>query len=333
MEFPIAGVTANPWLLVLIGYAVGVLGGFFGVGGAFVATPALNMLGFPMAYAIGTDLAHIMGKSLFATALHRRLGHVDVRAGLILAAGTMPGVELGARAVLALERHGLVESSVRWAYVVVLFLLALVILREVADYSRWRAGRVPGGERPARPVLAESLHGLRWRPLVSLPVSGIQVISAWVLVGVGAATGFLAGFLGVGGGFIRVPALMYLVGMPARVAVGTDLMEVLFSGTYGAVTYALKGRVDVMAALVMLAGAVAGSPVGVYATRYAPHRIKGYFAATMLASAASLLLRQFGYHEAGRLLLFGAAGMLCLLVMQGLAVGLWRQRRRAPARA
>ncbi len=331
MEFPVAGVTANPWLLVLIGYVVGVLGGFFGVGGAFIATPALNMLGFPMAYAIGTDLAHIMGKSIFATVLHRRLGHVDLRAGVVLALGTVPGVELGARAVLALERMGLVEDAVRWTYVAVLVLLSLVMLREIGDYVRWRAGAPTGGPRGGalRPSLGERLQALRWRPLVSLPVSGISVLSVWVLVAVGAATGFLAGFLGVGGGFIRVPALIHLVGMPAPVAVGTDLMEVIFSGTYGAVTYALKGRVEILAALVMLGGALVGSQVGVYATRYAPHRIRGLFAVTMLATACSLVLRQVGQEAAGRILLFGAAGVLCLLVMQGLATGLLEQRRRA----
>ncbi len=334
MEFPLAGVTANPWLLVLVGYVVGVLGGFFGVGGAFIATPALNMLGFPMAYAIGTDLAHIMGKSLFATALHRRLGHVDVRAGVVLAAGTVPGIELGARLVLWLEGRGLVEDAVRWTYIAVLVLLSLLMLREIADYLRWRAGASrpgPGDAPLARASFPERLQALRWRPLVSLPVSGIPVLSAWVLVGVGAATGFLAGFLGVGGGFIRVPALIHLVGMPARVAVGTDLLEVIFSGTYGAATYALKGRVEVLAALVMLGGAVVGSLVGVYATRYAPHRIRGLFAVTMLATAVSLVLRQLGRETAGRALLFGAAGALCLLVMQGLASGLAQQRRRIGA--
>lgn len=335
MEFPIAGITANPWLLVLTGFTVGVCGGFFGVGGAFIATPALNILGFPMAYAIGTDMAHIMGKSLMSSALHRRLGNVDVRAGLLMVLGTVPGIELGAQAVMALERRGLVTGAVRWAYVAVLLAIASLMIRELRDYLRWRSGpgtvAAPGGEAARPGPLVAALRDLRWRPLVSLPVSGIPVISAWVVVGVGLTTGFLAGFLGVGGGFIRVPAMLYVLGMPTRVAVGTDLLEILFSGTYGTFTYALKGRVDVMAAVLMLAGAAVGSQIGVFATCYARYRIRLYFAATMILTAVAVVLKQLGFETAAALLLFATAAAMSLLIGGILADGLWRRRRRPPS--
>lgn len=339
MEFPIAGVVANPWLLWLTGFTVGVLGGFFGVGGAFIATPALNILGFPMAYAIGTDMAHIMGKSLMSSALHRRLGNVDVRAALLMVLGTVPGIELGAQAVMALERRGLVTGAVRWAYVTVLLAIALLMLREVREYLRWRSGPGTGAAAPgpdaARPGPAvTALRDLRWRPLVSLPVSGIPAISVWVILGVGLATGFLAGFLGVGGGFIRVPAMLYLLGMPTRVAVGTDLLEILVSGTYGTFTYALKGRVDVMAAVLMLTGAAVGSQIGVFATCYARYRIRLYFAVTMILTAASVVLKQLGLGTAAAMTLFTTAAAMSLLIAGILAGGLVRQRRRraVPAR-
>ncbi len=333
MEFPISGVTADPWLLVLIGFVVGVCGGFFGVGGAFIATPALNILGFPMAYAIGTDLAHIMGKSIMSTALHRRLGNVDVRAGLTLIIGGIPGLELGSRTVLWLERLGHVETAVRWTYVVVLAAVSLGMLREYRDYLQWRAGRDPvTDDAGSTGWLARTAQSLRWRPVVGLPASGIPAISVWVLGAVRLVTGFMAGFLGVGGGFFRVPALAYVVGMPMRVAVGTDLLEVLFSGAYGTVTYALKGRVDVLAALLMLCGAAVGTQIGVFATCYARYRIRLYFALTMLLTAVSVLLKQFAMPTAAAVLLFATASLMSLAIIRLLIGGILRHRSRERVR-
>lgn len=327
MFFPISGVTANPWLLVLVGFTVGVCGGFFGVGGAFIATPALNILGFPMAYAIGTDLAHIMGKSLMATSLHRRLGHVDFRAAAVLVAGTIPGVEAGARVVLWLEGLGVVATWVRWTYV---FILSSVSMLMIAEIIRKRSGAAGspgsgGGEEEGGGRLVRAIQGIRFRPLVSLPASGIRSISLWVILAIGLLTGFLAGFLGVGGGFIRVPSLVYLAGLPTKVAVGTDLVEVFFSGAFGTFTYAAKGRVDVMAALLMLAGAAGGTFIGVFATRYATgNRIRLYFATSMLFTAGAVFLKQIGNTGAAAILLFATAAAISLAIVFTLAAGvLW----------
>ena len=128
MYFPVAGVELNPLALVFIGFTVGVCGAFFGVGGAFMVTPALNLFGFPMAQAIGTDLAHTMGKSLVATLQHRLLGNIDFKLGLLMFPGTVPGVEVGKRLILHLERIGQVDSIVRYAYVILLVSIGLLIL-------------------------------------------------------------------------------------------------------------------------------------------------------------------------------------------------------------
>lgn len=335
MFFPISGVTASPWLLILVGFTVGVCGGFFGVGGAFIATPALNILGFPMAYAIGTDLAHIMGKSLMATSLHRRLGNVDVRAAAILVAGTIPGVEAGARVVLWLEGLGALNSWVRWTYVFFLTSISILMIAEVLR-KRSAAAGPPGGSPGGSPGpgggdqeggrLARAIQRIRFRPLLSLPASGIRSISLWVLLGIGLATGFLAGFLGVGGGFIRVPSLVYLAGMPTKIAVGTDLLEVFFSGAFGTFTYAVKGRVDIMAALLMLAGAAGGTFIGVIATRYATgDRIRLYFAVTMFLTAGAVFLKQMGYAGAAMVLLFTTAAAMSLVIVFILGAGSLRR--------
>ena len=125
---PIAGMHFNALILIAIGFSVGVLGGFFGVGGAWVVTPALNAFGFPMAYAIGTDLAHIFGKSIVATAKHRKMGNVDMKLGLLSIVGSVIGVEIGARNVMWLSKLGLAGPVVRYTYMVMLFGLGIYML-------------------------------------------------------------------------------------------------------------------------------------------------------------------------------------------------------------
>lgn len=300
--------------LVLLGFCVGLAGSFFGIGGAFLVTPALNILGFPMAYAIGTDLAHMTGKSLVATIRHRRLGHVDpVAAGLLLI-GSLPGVQLGALSVMRLERLGSTEPVLRVTYVILLAIIGGALARE-----SW-LGRARPGEYRARAPLQ---RWLQIPPAVPLRVSGIESVSAWGVVALGAATGFLAGFLGVGGGFIRMPAMLYLLGMPTRVAVGTDLVEVLFSGAYGTFLYALEGRVDVLAALTMLVGASVGSHLGALATRVVDQEtIRGYLAITVLGSAAAVALRQAGLKRPSAVLLLVLAVSVAGLILYQLAQGI-----------
>ncbi|MCB2193494.1 MAG: sulfite exporter TauE/SafE family protein, partial [Deltaproteobacteria bacterium] len=127
MHMPIAGVDIFWPGLVLIGYAVGVIGGFFGMGGAWMVTPGLNILGFPMAFAIGTDIAHIAGKSMISTMRHSKFGNVDYRLGFIMLIGTMAGIEVGAQIVMALESIGRIGPVVRWVYVVFLALIAFMV--------------------------------------------------------------------------------------------------------------------------------------------------------------------------------------------------------------
>lgn len=294
MYLPIAGVEIMAWKLILIGFTVGVIGGFFGIGGAFMVTPALNVFGFPMAYAIGTDMAHIAGKSIVATAKHRRFGNVDMVLGVIMILGTAIGIELGATTIMWLERIGKVDAVVRITYMVLLFGLSGYMLYE---YFKLTKGVTPEKKKAVSDAgtsaLALKMHSIKIPPMIYLKVSGFT-ISVWVILIVAAITGFVAGFLGVGGGFIRMPALMYVIGCPTRIAVGTDLFEVMISGAYGAFTYALKGRVELIAAVVMLLGASVGAQFGTLATQYVRGlKIRFYFAITMALAGVSVVLKHF----------------------------------------
>src|SRR5258706_2925990 len=121
MNFPIAGVHINPLYLVVVGFVVGVLGGFFGVGGSFLAGPALYAVGVPMNFVVGTDLAHIVGKSIVAARKHRTLGNIDLKLGFIMVFGTIGGVEMGAQLIQWLKRTAHIHFAVGITFMVVLF--------------------------------------------------------------------------------------------------------------------------------------------------------------------------------------------------------------------
>lgn len=295
MEFPVAGITINPLFLAGVGFLVGILGGFFGVGGGFIAGPLL-LLGVPANFVVGTDLAHMTGKSIVAARRHRTLGHIDIKLGATMVLGTLVGVELGARFVEALEAAGTVDVVLKTIYIVILLL--------ISGFTAWeslRAIRMTRSEKlEVKEVLgfeglSERTQGIRIPPYISLPDSGIGSISIWPVVGVGLITGILAGTLGVGGGFIRMPLLVYVLGIPTHVAIGTDLFEIVISAGYGTVTHALKGNVDVMMALVMHTGAALGAQIGAVSTRFfVGPRIRLIFSALPLIGAVLVLWELFG---------------------------------------
>ena len=321
---PIAGIHFNILILIAIGFAVGVLGGFFGVGGAWVVTPALNIFGFNMAFAIGTDLAHIFGKSIVATAKHRKMGNVDIKLGLVSIIGSVIGVEIGARMIMWLSElgktplrpGGYAGPVVRYTYMLLLFGLGLYMLYDYMTKDKRAAKQAAKQAEAARAgISTEPKKRFQIPPMMHFPTSGIT-ISFWTVTGVFFFTGWLSGFLGVGGGFIRMPALIYLIGCPTAIAIGTDLFSVLFTGAYGCFTYGVKGRVEIIAAVVMLIGASVGAQIGVTAVKY----IRGYgirllFAIMILLAATSVALKQFGITTLAGIVVMGAALGMCLVIM------------------
>ena len=293
MFFPISQVFANPFALAAIGFIVGVLGGFFGVGGGFLAGPLLFWTGVPMNFVVGTDLAHMTGKSVVATRRHRALGNVDLRLGLLMIIGTIPGIEIGAQLIELVDKTGYVDYIVGYTYVVILTVIGL--------FTGWESLRTIRKKRtdrlPAREVLGieriERIPRLfNIPPLINLPVSGVESISIWSIIFIGFFTGLLAGFLGVGGGFARLPMLVYIIGVPTHVAVGTDLFEIIISAGYGTITHSLKGNVDIMIALTMLTGAGIGAQIGAMGTRYfSGPIIRLMFSVLPIVAAIMVLLR------------------------------------------
>jgi uncharacterized protein len=275
VQLPISGAVVFWPGLIILGLGVGIIGGFFGMGGAWMVTPGLNILGLPMAFAIGTDIAHMAGKSLISTMRHGKFGNVDYRLGFIMIFGTVIGFEVGAQMIMWFERIGKVDLYVRWLYIILLSLIAWMVFVDVAKKRRKEREAAAAGKKLDSLATGiewhRTLHKIKIPPMVHFKAAGIYC-TAWLPIFVAFVTGWLAGVLGIGGGLIRMPSLIYFVGCPTHVAVGSDLFEVMISGLYGAATYTIKGRVELVAAFIMLFGAAVGAQIGTVATKY----IKGY---------------------------------------------------------
>ncbi|SFS10236.1 hypothetical protein SAMN05216559_3687 [Halomicrobium zhouii] len=284
-------------LFVGFGLLIGVLFGFFGMGGSFLVTPALLVMGYPSRVAVGSGLAFVFGTSVIATLKHRDLGQVDYKLGVLMIAGTTAGIEVGKEVVLHLEELGMAGSIISVTYVFLLGGIGLFV-----TYEALKGDGDGGVDHDAAdadvdaddiPDIAKTIQSYRVPPMISLR-GGVSV-SLWMILGVAFATGLLSGFLGVGGGFIRMPALFYLIGVPVPIAVGTDLFEIVFSGGIGSFLYAMDGGVDLSIVLPLLAGSALGARVGSAATSIVDEGdIKVYFGLMLLGGSLAVAVREIG---------------------------------------
>jgi len=275
MYFPISDTTINPLYLIGLGFVIGILGGFFGVGGSFLAGPALFVAGLPMNFVVGTDLLHIVGKSIVAARKHNALGNIDIRLACVMVLGTIAGSEAGVQSIQALKRISKVDLVVGVVAIVVLTTMAVFIFLE-----SWQALKLKGNAKPlsqqtsqekdqrAFKFISKWTQSLNWGPKLALPHSEIRSISVLAILLVSFAGGICSGFLGGGAGYIRMPFMVYLLGIPTHIAIGTDLFEVVVSASYGSFRHAMDGNVDVLIALIMQTGAAVGAQIGAVLTQY-----------------------------------------------------------------
>jgi uncharacterized membrane protein YfcA len=246
---------------------------------------------------------------------------------MISIGGSVIGVEIGARCVMWLTARGIAGPVVRYTYMVLLFGLGIYMFYDYMTKDKRAAAQAAKVASAARSGVAMPVKkAFNLPPMIHFPASGIT-ISFWTVSFVFLFTGFLSGFLGVGGGFIRMPALIYLIGCPTAIAVGTDLFSVLFSGAYGCFTYGIKGRVEIMAAIVMLCGAAIGAQIGVTAVKY----IRGYgirllFAIMVILAGTSVALKQFEYKIASQWVVMCAALGMCLVIIIKLYQGFKKEQ-------
>ncbi len=268
MIFPIAGVELCPLLPVLLGLAIGTLAGVFGIGGGVLATPALMWAGVPPAAAVGTGLNQMIAASAIGTMLNVEAGRVRPSLALFAACASLPAGFLGTLAAGLLIEGGYFGVVVASAYVLILVAVGFRMLREL-----WTAG----SSHPAGDALSDA--------------GGVAVVVLFSLL-----AGLFAGLLGVGGGFILVPVMIYLVGIGTRVAIGTSLMQILLISCGATVFHAtFIGGVDVMLAAMLMVGSIPGSWLGVALARRLPvARLRGLFGLLLLLAAARMGWEIFG---------------------------------------
>ena len=254
---PIAEMSVNVLLLLGLGGGVGFLSGLFGVGGGFLMTPLLIFIGVPPAVAVATEANQVVAASVSGALAHWRRGNVDVKMGLVLLAGGVAGSSLGVWLFTFLRALGQIDFAISLAYVVFLGIVGVLMVVESA--RAWLRTRRPSA--PRRKLHRHTwVHGL---PLKMRFRASKLYVSALLPFSVGLFVGVLAAIMGVGGGFVMVPAMIYLIGMPTAVVVGTSLFQIVFVTANVTFLQAVNNQtVDIMLALFLLIGGVIGAQIG-----------------------------------------------------------------------
>ncbi len=284
---PIANLSVNALVIILLGGGVGLLSGMFGVGGGFLTTPLLIFYGIPPTVAAASAATQVTGASVSGALAHYRRGGVDIQMGAVLVAGGILGAVAGAGLFNLLTNLGQIDTIIAVLYVALLGSIGTLMMREAwaSVTAKLRGETVPPRKRRHHPLVA-SLP-IRWR----FYASGLYISPLAPLL-LGFVTGILTVLLGVGGGFIMVPAMLYLLGMATRVVVGTSLFQILFVTAATTMVHALTTQaVDIVLAALLLIGSVIGAQVGAQlATKFAPDYLRLFLAAIVIGVAIRMAL-------------------------------------------
>ena len=275
---PIAEMSVDVFLILGLGGAIGFLSGLFGVGGGFLMTPLLIFIGIPPAVAVASEANQILAASVSGAWAHMRRGNVDIKMGLVLTAGGFVGSSVGVVIFTLLRQLGQVELLIALSYVILLGAIGSLMLFESSrTILRRQAGTATRGK----------LHQHMW--LHGLPFKmrfrrSRLYISALLPIGIGFFVGILAAIMGVGGGFIMVPAMIYLLGMPTAMVVGTSLFQIIFVTANVTFLQATTNQtVDIVLALILLTSAVVGAQFGTrVAVRLRGEQLRGLLALMVL---------------------------------------------------
>jgi len=279
---PIAGLSVNMLVIVLLGGGVGLLSGMFGVGGGFLTTPLLIFYGIPPTVAVASSATQITGASVSGVLAQMRRKGVDFHMGGVMVAGGIVGSGLGALLFRLLQKIGQIDTVIALTYVVLLGSIGALMAREsIGTIMAYRRGETPRHNmRRHHPLIA--MLPMRWR----FYRSGLYIspLAPFLL---GMMTGVLTVSLGVGGGFIMVPAMIYLLGMAAQVVVGTSLFQILFVTAATTMIHAVTTQsVDIVLALLLLVGSAVGAQIGSrFAMKLRPEWLRLLLALLVLAVA------------------------------------------------
>jgi uncharacterized membrane protein YfcA len=289
---PIAGQSVNAIFIVVLGFIVGILSGMFGVGGGFLTTPLLIFYGIPSPVAVASAATQITGASVSGVMVHMRRGGVDLKMGVVMIVGGLFGSVVGAALFRLLQASGQIDVVIGLLYVLILGWIGILMFKDALV----ALGYVPAPERREQP------RHTRW--VASLPLrwrfysSGLY-ISPIAPFALGFIAGVLTVLLGIGGGFILVPAMIYLLGMAARVVIGTSLVMILAVSAVTTMVHSLTTRaVDIVLAALLLAGGVIGAQIGAVMTlRIKPDLLRLALSVIILIVALRMFLGLFWHPD------------------------------------
>jgi len=280
------------------GFIIGILSGLFGVGGGFLLVPLLNVVfNVPYNIAIGSSLLQMVGTSTASTLKHRGYGHIDYKLAGFILMGSIIGVEFGARVLMWLKKIGTIVihgTSINkmdlWINIIYIILLSLVGTSMFLESKKAKKRAPRGGVVDT--IFSQKIQNAKIPPLTSLPISNIEYISVGYLIVLGFAIGICSGLLGIGGAFILNPALIYLIGVPTSIAIGTSLFQTVFVSGYGGLSHFLKGNVDFTLVASVLVGSLVGSQLGAKIhNRLRGAYIRYYFSLVIFVAVAIVLIK------------------------------------------
>jgi hypothetical protein len=290
---PIAGQSVNAILIIVLGFLVGVLSGMFGVGGGFLTTPLLIFYGIPPTVAVASAATQITGASVSGVMVHMRRGGVDLKMGGVMIVGGLLGSFVGAAMFRLLQSSGQIDVVIGLLYVVILTWIGALMLKDSLNALGYLPVRAVAKPRPRHNRWVASLP-FRWR----FHGSGLY-LSPVAPLALGFLAGMLTVFLGIGGGFILVPAMIYLLAMPARIVIGTSLVMILAVSATTTLVHAITTRaVDAVLAGLLLVGGVIGAQYGaLLALRVKPDMLRLALAVIILLVALRMFLGLFWHPD------------------------------------
>ncbi len=286
LYLPIAELAANALHLVLLGGIAGLLSGMFGIGGGFILTPMLMFIGIPPAVAVATSTNMIVASSFSGFLTHMKHRRVDLLMGGFLIVGGVVGAMVGVWAFARLQKVGQIDLMITLLYISLLFIISLLMLREARMHLR---ARRQGSEHVTLSAITLPRWVERLPFLIHFQRSSVSH-SAFVPITIGLISGLLVGLMGIGGGFIMIPLMLYVLRMPVNVTVGTSLFQIIFITSLATLLHAMTTHaVDIVLAALLLIGSVVGAQYGAKLShKVAPHLLKLLLAALLFLVASRL---------------------------------------------
>lgn len=287
LYLPIAEMSVSVAVFLTLGAAVGFISGLFGIGGGFLMTPLLTFLGVPPAVAVATCNAHVVASSVSGAVVHYQRKNVDVKMALVMLSAGLIGTVLGVEVVRLLRKAGLFEFTISLSYVTFLGVVGTLTLIE--GINAWRHAQTVGVDSPRKSGQHNWMDGLPFKMRFMRSKLYISAIPPMVI---GMFVGFVSAIMGIGGGFIFIPAMIYLLRMPTSVVVGTSLFQIVFVAAFATILHAWQNKtVDIVLAAILLVGGVIGAQFGTVAGE----KLRGDHMRILLGILVLIVAARIGY--------------------------------------